>query len=462
MISRSPFLSLVALLGALQPGCAAADDADFLPRTASLGTALAAAEEGGALVRDVLSGSTAAALGVRPGDVILRADGRELAGVADTVAYASTLVSDAPVELTVRRDGREVRLRGQAVGKPFERYTDATVSYGAVPFAGGYLRDILAVPEGDPGAPVVFLLPGFSCVSIEPPDPAHPYRRLGAELLARGIGYYRAEKPGLGDSRGGPACVDIDYATELEAFRAAYDHLVAERGVERDRIFLFGHSLGGLEAPMLAAEAPPRGVAVYGTVLRNWADYHMSIHQFQGYLMAGDDPGESYEQGEADRDLLEMFYFDEMSPDEILAARPDYADAMRRVMSWDGGDRMMGRHYTFLQGLADLNLPAAWVAADTNVLALYGEADLVALVDTDHRLIADIAEFKRPGTGRYAMIPGADHGMTKVGSASAFREAMSTTGAPPSGPFDPAVADAIADWIKTSFARAAPDAPPAR
>ena len=35
------------------------------------------------------------------------------------------------------------------------------------------------------------------------------------------------------------------------------------------------------------------------------------------------------------------------------------------------------------------------------MLALYGESDIVALFDEDHRLIADIANHYRPGTGRF-------------------------------------------------------------
>jgi len=66
---------------------------------------------------------------------------------------------------------------------------------------------------------------------------------------------------------------------------------------------------------------------------------------------------------------------------------------------------MFGRHYRFAQELPRQPLIQARRDAQTNVLALYGESDVVALFDSDHRMIADIADFHRPGTGRYVSFP---------------------------------------------------------
>src|SRR4029079_14678688 len=101
----------------------------------------------------------------------------------------------------------------------------------------------------------------------------------------------------------------IDYATELDAFRAAYRHLTMARGIDADRVFMLGHSLGGPGAPSLAAERPPRGVAVYGTVFRNWADYHRDLTQFQPYLFGGSDLAEQSAQADHFREAIRRFYF---------------------------------------------------------------------------------------------------------------------------------------------------------
>ena len=131
---------------------------------------------------------------------------------------------------------------------------------------------------------MVYLIQGFTCTTIDITNPTHPYPQLIQALVDAKIAVYRVEKPGLGDSVGGLDCTKIDYATELDGFRAAYNHLTADLKISPDRLFMLGHSLGGLEAPMLAAERAPRGVAVYGTVLRSWADYYHDIDVFQSYL----------------------------------------------------------------------------------------------------------------------------------------------------------------------------------
>jgi pimeloyl-ACP methyl ester carboxylesterase len=409
--------------------------------------------EPGATVSQLIPGGTGAAIGIEAGDVVVRAGDRSIASSADLIAYASSLVGGAPVALTVRRGGRLVELSGPAAERPRETFPAGRTHYGEVAWRGGALRDILVLPEGVENPPVVFLIQGFSCSSIESVDPAAAYRRLGEVLIGAGIGYYRVEKPGLGDSAGTPHCAAIDYATELDAFRSAYRHLIVGRAVPAERIFMLGHSLGGLQAPMLAAEQPPRGIAVYGTVLRNWADYHLAVDQFQDWLMRGADPAEAMRASEARREIFRRFYLQGETPAAVAAANPVYADGLRNSFAWDGGENIFGRHFSYAQQLAGLPLIEAWRDARTNVLAIYGESDLVALYDEDHRLIADLANFYRPGTGRYVEIPGTGHGMDLIGARGEVRDRFRATGEPPEGDFNPAVARRVAEWVAEAMAR---------
>lgn len=429
---------------------APAPAAEPLPRKAFLGVGMPPQlQQGrGAVLGDVLPGGTATTLGLRPGDVVVEAGARPVSGPAELVAYAAALSEGAPVDLRVQRGGRTVRLQGTAAARPLESYAGGQVDYGAVPWRGGQLRDILVTPRGVAEPPVVFLIQGFTCASVESPDPNHSYRRLGQELIARGLAYYRVEKPGLGDSRGTPRCEDIDYSTELDAFRAAYRHLTQERGVAPQRVFMLGHSLGGLQAPMLAAEAPPRGVVVYGTVARNWADYHRDISQFQDFLMRGEDPVTSAAASDRYRDIFRLFYLERKSPQEVAAMNPAYAAGLRDGFGWDGRTNLFGRHFKYAQDLAHQPLLAAWRDAHTHVLALYGEADVVALNDEDHRLIADIANHYRPGTGRFLQVSATGHAMDRIGSPAEARAQARATGELPEGPFNPEVAEAIASWVR--------------
>lgn len=442
-------LLTLAASALLAPPLAASDQ---LPRKASLGIQVQPGPDGkGVVVGTAVPGGTAATIGVRNGDQLKSVNGKPVASPAEVVAVARTIPAGATVTVELSRDGAPLKLSGTAKSRPIEQYRGASVDLGSLAFRDGRLRDILVTPTTAPGAPVLFYLQGYSCGSIEGGPADNFYQWLGGELIARGIAYYRVEKLGEGDSVGSLKCQDVDFETELEGFKAAYRHLVNARKIAPERIFMLGHSMGGIQAPFLASEIAPRGVAAYGTVVRNWADYHHDLAATQNFLIGGADPATTAMESEATRDLFRMFYFQKMSPAEIVKARPDYAQALRDNFAWDDKEGMFGRHYKFAQQLSSLALIDAWKKSRTNVLALYGGSDMVALTDVDHRYLADIANYWRPGSGTFVEIADTGHGMELLGSRQAIRERNRAGGPPLEGEFNAKVVDALADWIRRSL-----------
>ena len=84
-------------------------------------------------------------------------------------------------------------------------------------------------------------------------DSLRIFHRLGLSVL---IVDYR----GYGRSTGRPS----EQGTYEDAL-AAWRHLVDERGIDPDRLVLFGRSLGGAVATWLAAEQSPRGLIIEST-----------------------------------------------------------------------------------------------------------------------------------------------------------------------------------------------------
>ena len=84
----------------------------------------------------------------------------------------------------------------------------------------------------------------------------------------------RVDKPGCGDSEGGP-WPEIDFQAELDGYGQGLKALKAYSFVDPDKVFIFGHSMGGVMGPLLAAETKVKGVAVYGTVFRTWFEYQV-------------------------------------------------------------------------------------------------------------------------------------------------------------------------------------------
>lgn len=120
---------------------------------------------------------------------------------------------------------------------------------------------------GPTPAPVVFFLQGGGCSSIDVPfAPANvwPLALINA-IATRGFVTMRVDKPGAGESEG-PPCAEGGFREELAGYRAALRALLANPAVDPHRIFLFGDSLGGFIAPLLAKETRVAGISAYGTI----------------------------------------------------------------------------------------------------------------------------------------------------------------------------------------------------
>jgi pimeloyl-ACP methyl ester carboxylesterase len=419
-----------------------------------MGVTPAAAPDGaGVWITALPVSTTGAALGLKPDDVVTSVNGTRVVQPIDFVHATRKLRAGDPLRMEVKRGDRTLTLQGPAVGAPRETYGQAFVEYGAVPFRGGVLRDIYAAPTRAHTGPVLFLIQGYTCGSIDNTDPNGAYRRLTEHLLQRGIAVYRVEKPGVGDSTGGADCWTSDFETEVAAFEEAYKALLGQRGVSRDRLFIFGHSMGGLQAPLVASRlGSPRGVAVYGTVLRPWREWAYDAVTQQSVLLSGRDPVAAAESLAALRPGLDALYGREMTPEDILKD-PKLAPGARSI-GYSGGEYMSNRKVDYWRGVNAAPLFAAWRDTDSHVLAMYGAADFVAIHDHDHRRLADVTNYYRPGTGRFVSVPETGHGFQLLGEPERLKEAAWSGAPPPAGPnrFNPQVARELADWIDAVMA----------
>jgi Serine aminopeptidase, S33 len=431
----------------------AAPAADPLVRQPLMGMATSPVPQG-LRVDGLLAGGMAARLGLRKGDILVSLNHMRVATAQAFADIFTTVPIGNTLRVTALRGGKDLSLSARQAPRPDESYANATVRYGEVDIGPTRMRDILVTPNGIADPPVLFYISGYSCGSIEATGPQSLYGTLAKAFVHAGIAFYRAEKPGVGDSRGGTHCRDQTLADEVETLRATYRHLIG-LGFPADRIFLLGHSLGGIEAPLIVAgEAPPRGIVPYGVMLKNWADYIQDITTFQDFATIGADPVEAYKQGERDRPILQAFFFGHQSFQQIVAANPAAADRLKALFFWDGGDHAYGRSQHLLQDLAGVDFPEAWAKVPTNVLSLYGATDEIALTSEDQRRIADIVDYYRPGTARFVEVPDTMHFMDLVGDRDAFRERnIAAGGQVVPGPHNPQVERQIIAWIGECLAR---------
>ena len=418
-----------------------------LTRRAALGIALENTSEG-PKVTLVTPQMTAALAGVEPGDIILSLNGTLTKTNSDLVAAAGLLRSGDTTVLTLKRGKAAKTVTAKATARPLESIPSADVRYGTVSFKEGRLRDILVTPKtAAPGAPVVFLIQGYGCGSVEGP-PNHPYHLLAKTLAEAGIGSYRIEKLGMGDSLTSTPCLKTDFALEMEGFEAAYQALIKDRGVSPDRIIILGHSMGGIQAPLIAAKGPaPRGVIVFGTALRNWQDYMQELFAMQGFLSAGADPAEAEQAAKAFRPLMQRIFNEDVGLKTIANENPNHEAMLRSAFDWDGDNLILGRNLAYWRGVAAQDTVAAWRDTKTPVLAIYGEADFAAIDERDHKRIVDVVNFYRPGTATYRFLPLTGHGFDVQASRDEVRAANQAGKPVTVAPYNPELTKMMAAWI---------------
>ena len=415
----------LALLLLLSLGLCFSAMAGGLKRKGSIGVQLAPVNDSiatankmdkpmGFFIAGVFPKSTAANAGIESGDILVGVNGVELVDYNAFSDPKAKFKEGDKVTFTVLRKGKKKELSGNAIGKPYETSEKWEVIYDDVDFQGGKLRSIVTKPKGEGKHPAILIIPGFTCSSLDNLPEWHPYRRVVDGFSERGYVVYRVEKPGLGDCEGTPDCVDIDVLTETDAFTAGYKQLLTYDFVNQDEVFIFGHSMGGVIAPLIAAREHPKGVIVYGTSAEPWMEYLFRMLRFQNPRM-----GVDYLDNEKDmklyHSLLYKHFIEKKSPQELNEENPEYGRLLKRDFWWDGGDLMFTRHYKFQQSIQDLNMAEAWAGVNSYVLSMAGESDLEIVDPDSHKEIVRIVNTYNPDKATFALLEETDHSFLKLG-----------------------------------------------
>jgi pimeloyl-ACP methyl ester carboxylesterase len=389
------------------------------------------------LVERVLPSSSAAEAGLQRGDILISLNGKEIAGPAQFIEAIAAHRAGDTLTMALVRDGEK---KTQAIAlrpRPLETSDAYRVIYGSVLSRGKRLRSIVTRPKDDKKHPALFLIQGIGAYSIEnTPGSAGPYGRIIDDFTRRGFVTLRVDKPGQGDSEGGPTR-DIDFGTELDGYRSALLALKAFPFVDPASVIIFGHSMGGVMGPLLGAEIPVKGIAVYGTLAKTWHEY--LLENVRRQMVLG---GASF--GDIDTVLrqdaaIDLHIMDGLSPGEIAAR---YSELKERTDAlYTDGKYYVGTHYAFFRQLGGKNLAAAWEKFGGETLVAWGKSDFVSS-EQDHALIARIINRVHPGRGVFLALDGIDHGFhAAVSPEESFASARK-----PDRTFNPAFHNALRDW----------------
>lgn len=391
----------------------------------------------GVQVVEVHPGSSAAAAGIEIGDRILTIAGERVDDAAACQRQVKRMVPDEPLEIEVARGPTRLCVRGTTRPWPTERFPGSTLILDHVGAPGRRQRVFLTRPEGQGRRPAVMLMRGFSCRSSEFPfAPNTPLRLLLAAWTRAGYCTFRVEKPGVGDSEG-PPCPDNDFSAELAGARAGLEYLRGVDFVDPDRVAMFGHSSGGMVAPLLAAETPVAGIGTLGTSADRFSGCAAASRRRQWTLARaalGDLP--------AIEALQQLLVDERLGLDEALRRRPELAAAAPKLLP---GGRLFGRTLTYSRELDAAPLAAAWATLDAEVAVFHAEYDYVCTREEAQRIV-DIVNQRGCGRARLVELPGTGHLLyTHSSLQAAFDE-------PEVGSTDTGIAEATLEWLARAFA----------
>ena len=437
---------------------AAFEAADSLPRRALFGAQLApppdslrarlglAAGEGLVLLT-VTPGSTAAAAGLQPGDVLVAVGETRVASPQAGVAALRAIPVGRAVELAIVRDGARRTVAATMRERPRIGGPRFATRYDHVAVGGARYRVMVTQPMRDgrpvPGRhPTLFVIGGIGAYSLDGAFDAIEYGDVLAAMVERGWATVRVDKAGQGDSEGGPT-PEAGFESELAVYRATLGALPRYDFVDTARVYLFGHSMGGVFGPLLAAEPAPgaprlAGLAVYGTTAKSWMEYWLETVRRQTTL-AGHPLPDVERIVREQAVLAHHLVLEGLEPDALRARRPDLAPAL--AAHFPDGRTLSGLAFPFWRELAARPLAAAWAAVDAPVLAMWGESDFVA-ARGDHELVAAIVDEAHPGRATFAAIPASDHNFLRHPTMRASLQATAPA------PQNPAARERLVAWLE--------------
>jgi len=366
------------------------------------------------LINEIIAGATAQSIGIKDGDEIISINKKKYSQVTDVVALTTTWRSGDPIQIEVKRNGKKKKIKGKIKARPLETSSFGKVVYGHFDYKNNKLRTILTLPKNVQNPPVVFYIQGFGCNSIDFYFGNHPVKILSESLVEKGYAVYKIEKPSSGDSSGDWDCYEIGYNKEVEVFHEALASLKTNPLINPQQIFLFGHSLGGITSVQLAAKSSVQGIINYGSVSTSWYEYMMRLLRDQSEIF-GQDFISIQNKVKLRGPIIYDYLVKDMSPDE-LRKNPEYAPHLNTGFPLIDGNKAVGRHYTFMQEINDVDISSALKAAATNVLALQGEFDIAAIDHQWAEHTAKVVNAYHPGKGEWQIVEKAEHGFATINS----------------------------------------------
>jgi pimeloyl-ACP methyl ester carboxylesterase len=388
----------------------------------------------GVLISRVIPGSTAERSGLKKGDVLLKINDQEINSPGDGTVYVASQTSGSKFTYEIIRDKKVIKGKNTFVSFPEEKYPGLDVVYSGITSKVGWERMILTRPANNKGKmPVVVFLTGIGCYSLDSPfDTTKPELQLLSKISRAGYVCVRVEKPGMGDNVGkSKKCSEISFNDEVDMYTQAVKELKKRADVDSNSVYLFGHSMGGVIAPMVAKQTAIKGIMAYGTIGSNFIDYLNRTRRTiaEAYNMQPDSTDMLI------KDVCECaayYFIDKLTTEQATAKKAGCKDYLS-VFDY--------RSRAYNDEMYAVDIPGEWKAYTGKALLMWGEGDYISS-KVDNQLVAETVNYYHRGHAEFLELPNINHGMQQ---AADFVQARTSPGA-----YNPIIAEKVLEWLHTS------------
>jgi hypothetical protein len=386
----------------------------YRPVTRAQADSLGLPDADGLVVNRVMPGSPAEKAGLRPGDVLRRFDETPVTDQSRFRDLLRRYFAGDTVRVQLFRDGKLSTVRIRTESLPEEKSGSVDIEYTSFSSGGVRLRAVLASPLTSAGKP----LPAVLLVSAlgSPQLIGIPFysmtRDLAYAMAGAGFRVLRFELRGSGDSEGEDYRT-TDFDSEVEDNLAALDYLAGRKDVDPERVFVYGHSTGGMEAAVIAGRRDLAGLLVSCTVGRTYFERMAETVRLQSRL-----EGESAAETADDVRRYLLFTAAVARGDSLpilLRRHPEFKAFVNA-----GGRIMDDRTAEFWRQQLELNLPHVYGAVAEPVLIVYAASDFLTSIAC-HEHIRDVLTASGNRDVTLEVIPNTDHAYAFAGD---FKESF--------------------------------------
>ena len=343
----------------------------YRPITQADVDSLGLSDNRGVIVNRVLPNTPADRAGFQVGDVLRKYDDRVILDNLQFVNIYQSYYAGDEIKVTFMRKGKLDVADLTLAAFPEEKNDALEIEYTSFPSNGVYLRAVITSPlkSDRKKLPALFIVSALGSPRLIASPGYSLQRELAYDVTRAGFRVLRFEQRGFGDSEGKDFRV-MDFNSEVQDNLAALDYLMHREDVDENRVFVFGHSTGGIVAALVASKTNTAGVIPSCTIGRTYYERVVETLRLQGEL-SGDSKTEIDETIKKYMNLLVLVARGD-SLSHIIHKNPDGASLVN-----SRGRIMDDRTAEYWHQKLNLNLAEIYGKITEPVLIVYGTSDFI-------------------------------------------------------------------------------------